>query len=627
MDTDTAKQPFSLLPKQAQEKLFNHFSYETHKKGTILLVQEISKIDKLYILSKGKARIYYEESFAQILEKKMGPQEIYGGISILMNDGISTRTLEAVEDTVFMTLDARLFLDTCEQFDVFRDYFAAEFGKCMLNRTYAGIILRHIRDKEFNLPFFNQPISAMHRPNFLTIQGDASIQQAAVKMSKSKASAILVKDADRQVAGIVTDADLKSRVVAENVPISTTIDTVISRPVVTIPASELVFDAFITMSVKDKRHLVVTNQFGNMVGIVSEKDLITAQADATCLLIRQIKSATCMADLKGFHSRLSELLLEPIKNGSKPEYITKLITSFSDAILDKIIQFAIEALGPPPCKFAFIIMGSEGRDEQTLISDQDNALIYEDLTDKGQLEEAQDYFKRFSDFVCDRLNTAGFKFCDGDNMAMNPKWCQPLSVWKDYFAQWVRSIDPEKTLYSSIFFDFRGAWGDIELATQLKSFLLDSIQESKGILRCLTENSLRFRPPVGFFGKFVVEDKGEHKGSFDIKKILLPIIDFARIHALKEGIDTTNTLSRLYRLYTKKSVSSDQYLNLIRAYNYLMNLRFLRQITTIMDEEDEPDNFVNPSNLSSLDQTMLKEIFKIIDQIQQKLKVQFIGAA
>lgn len=617
--------PFSHLSKETQDTLFKHFSDENHEKGKILLTQEISNVDKLYILSKGKAEIYFEEHFSKTLIKQLEPGDDYGGVSILMNDGVSTRTLEIVEDAVFMTLEIHLFLDFCEKYEKFRDYFASEFGKCMLNKSYAGIILRHIRDREFNLPFFNQPISAMHKPNILTIDGNSNIQEAAQKMTRSGASAILIKGEDRQIKGIVTDADLKSRVLAKGLSLSEPVESIMSAPVATIPADEQVFEAFINMTVKDKRHLVVTNQFGNMVGIVTEKDLISAQSDATCLLIKSIKSAEHINHLKGFHSKLSELLLEPIKNGSNPDYVTKLITAFSDAILDRIIRFVIAEIGKPPCRFAFIIMGSEGRDEQTLKSDQDNALIYEDLEDPDEQKTALDYFTRFSNRVCEQLDMAGFKFCDGNNMAMNPKWCQPLSVWKGYFAAWVRSLDPEKTLYSSIFFDFRGAWGDIELADELKSFLLSSVEESKGILRCLTENSLQFKPPVSFFGKFIVEEKGKHKGSFDIKKVLLPIIDFARIHSLKEGIGSTNTLRRLYRLYTKKKLTSAQYLNLIRSYNYMMNLRFLRQITTIMDEEEEPDNYINPSNLSSLDQAVLKKIFKIIERLQQKLKVEFIG--
>ena len=178
--------PFSLLPQNEIKILYNSFSHENHKKGSILLAQEISKVDKLYVLSKGSAQYYFEENFAKTLKKNLKEGDNFGGISILMNDSVSTRTLEVLEDSEFMTLDAHIFSKICARFKEFREYFTAEFGKCMLNKSYAGIILRHIRDKEFNLPFFNQPISAMFRPNIATCPIDTSIRAAAEKMSKSR---------------------------------------------------------------------------------------------------------------------------------------------------------------------------------------------------------------------------------------------------------------------------------------------------------------------------------------------------------------------------------------------------------------------------------------------------------
>ncbi len=627
MKTMTGVPPFSLLPQSVLKTLYNSFSYENHKKGSILLVQEISKVDKLYVLSKGSAQYYFEENFAKTLKKNLKEGDNFGGISILMNDSVSTRTLEVLEDSTFMTLDAHVFSKTCTGFTEFREYFTAEFGKCMLNKSYAGIILRHIRDKEFNLPFFNQPISAMFRPNIATCPINTSIRAAAEKMSKSASSAILVRNEKKKIQGIVTDADLRTKFLAKGLNPLEPISSILSSPVITIPADSQVFEAFLKMTTKDKRHLAVTNKALDIIGIITEKDLISSQANSTYLLIKAIHSAQHIDHLENIHSRLSELLLDPIKNGSNPEYITKLITAFSEAILDKIILFTINEIGEPPCRFVFMIMGSEGRDEQTLISDQDNALIYEDFSDPADAQKALEYFNRFSELTCNQLNRAGFKFCDGDNMAKNPKWCQPISIWKQYFTNWIRSVDPQKILYSSIFFDFRGAWGDFSLTDELKLHLVESVKKWPGILRCLTENSFQFKPPINFFGKFIVEEKGKHKGFFDIKKALLPIIDFARIYSLKEGISTTNTLTRLFRLYTKNSLTSKQYLNLIRSYNHMMNLRFLRQITTIMDEDEEPDNYINPSNLSSIDQAMLKEIFKIIEKLQQKLKIEFIGSS
>jgi len=321
------------------------------------------------------------------------------------------------------------------------------------------------------------------------------------------------------------------------------------------------------------------------------------------------------------------MLLDPIRNGANPEYITRLITTFSDAILDKVINFSIAQLGNPPCKFAFMIMGSEGREEQTLVSDQDNGIIYEDLENDKDREYAADYFSKLAALVCNQLNTAGYKFCKGECMAKNPKWCQPLLNWKKYFHNWIYQGSNEDLLHASIFFDFRGVWGDLALTDQLKSFLLDCVQKRAGFLRHLTENALHFKPPIGLFGKLVVESDGEHKDAFNIKSAMQPIVDLARVYSLKHRIVQTNTLTRLFRLYTKNIFTNKQYIDLIQTYNYVMHLRFLRQITTIIDEEKQPDNYINPNNLSYLDTAMLKEVFKKIEQFQKSLSAEFVGTA
>jgi CBS domain-containing protein len=473
--------------------------------------------------------------------------------------------------------------------------------------------------------FFNQPVSAIFRANIATCPMDTPVNEAARKMSRSNASAILVKDESRRIAGIVTDADLRSKVLATDLSPDTPVVEVMSSPVITIPADCQVFEAFLTMIDKDKRHLAVTGESGDISGILTEKDLIAAQTRSAYLLLKSITSARSMTELKDFHSRLCRMLLDPIRNGLNPEVITRLITTFSDAILKKIMAFSLEEVGPAPCEFVFLTMGSEGREEQTLVSDQDNAIVYADPASDTDAGAAADYFARLADLVCTRLDMAGYRFCDGNNMAKNPKWCQPLSVWKQYFHAWVRKAKPEDLLHSSIFFDFKGTYGDLSLSDQLKDHLFHTIRGWSGFLRNMTENALYFKPPIGLFGKLRVESEGRHKNAFDIKYAMLPITDVTRVYALKNNVRQTNTLSRLFRLYTKHAVTAREYHNIVQSYNFLMTLRFRRQITNIMDEGTPPDNYINPSNLSHLDRHMLKEIFKTIENFQQKLNMEFTG--
>jgi CBS domain-containing protein len=577
------------------------------------------------VLSQGSAQYYFEQNNEKTLQGRLKEGDNFGGISILLNDAVAIRTLKVLENSVFLSLDANIFFKTCTEFEKFKAFFTNAFGKLMLNKSFAGIIARQIKDKEFNLPFFNQPISAIFRPNIVTCPHDATINEAAQKMTKNSSGAIFIKDENGKVDAILSGADLINSAIAKGLDLGHPASAIVSSPVVSVPADSQVFEAFITMIGEDKKHLAVSSKANDIIGTISDKDLIAAQANSTYLLIKTIKSAKNVKQLENMHSKMAKMLLDPIRNGANPEYITRLITTFSDAILDKAIEFSIAKLGSPPCKFAFMIMGSEGREEQTLISDQDNGIIYEDLENDKDKAHASEYFGKLAELVCNQLNTAGYKFCDGDCMAKNPKWCQSLLNWKKHFHHWIYQGSPEDLLNSSIFFDFKGAWGDLELTDQLKSFLLNSVEKRAGFLRHLTENALHFKPPIGLFGKLVVESKGEHKDALNLKWAMQPIVDLARVYSLKHGIVQTNTLTRLFRLYTKHVLTNKQYIDLIQSYNYVMHLRFLRQITTIIDEEKPPDNYINPNNLSYLDKAMLKEIFKKIEQFQQKMKAEFIG--
>jgi CBS domain-containing protein len=482
-----------------------------------------------------------------------------------------------------------------------------------------------MKTDQSHMTFFNQPVSAIFRPNIATCPMDTPVHKAAQKMSRHNASAILIKDAARKITGIVTDADLREKVLAENQSADTPVSAVMSSPVITISADCQVFEAFLTMIDKDKRHLAVCGKSGDISGIITEKDLISAQTRSTFLLLKSVTSAKNMADLENIHAKMCRMLLDPINNGVNPEVITRLITTFSDTILEKIMAFSLAETGPPPCAFVFLTMGSEGREEQTLVSDQDNAIVYADPASESEAAAARAYFARLAGLVCSRLDMAGYRFCDGNNMAQNPKWCQPLSVWKQYFHTWIRKAKPEDLLYSSIFFDFKGTYGDLSLARKLKTYLFEAISGWSGFLRNMTENALYFRPPIGLFGKLRVESEGKHKDAFDIKYAMLPITDVTRVYALKYAVSQTNTLHRLFRLYTKHAITAKEHHNIVQSYNFLMKLRFRRQITNIMDEGTEPDNYINPDNLSHLDRHMLKEIFKTIENFQQKLNMEFTG--
>jgi CBS domain-containing protein len=271
-------------------------------------------------------------------------------------------------------------------------------------------------------------------------------------------------------------------------------------------------------------------------------------------------------------------------------------------------------------------MGSEGRQEQTLKTDQDNAIVYREPSPE-KTEIASRYFLNFGTMACDLLNQVGYDFCTGEVMAKNQQWSQPLNQWKSYFSDWIHAAEAEDLLQASIFFDFSFGYGDASLIGELRQHLFHSLKGWSGFFRHMTENALHFKPPLGFFRNFVVESKGRHRNAFDIKSAMTPIVDFARVYALKNNIEETNTLERLDQLRVKKVVTLQEYEELEKAYSFLMQLRFVRQITAVMDEHGKPDNYINPKKLTHIEQTMLKEIFKRIEKFQAKMNFEFIGIA
>ncbi len=347
------------------------------------------------------------------------------------------------------------------------------------------------------------------------------------------------------------------------------------------------------------------------------------------VLIREIAEAKSLEEVIGKHGQLPGLIHNMIRGGAKMQNVTWLITTFSDAVLKRLISFAIEDLGPPPVNFAFVILGSEGRKEQTLKTDQDNAIIFEDITEESGIsaDAANGYFSALGEKVCTWLDQAGYDFCTGDIMAKNPKWRQPLSRWQEYFSEWIYAAEPEDLLHSSIFFDFRFVYGDQKIVDSLGRFLSESLAGWTGFIRHMTENAVFFKPPISFFGNFVVKSKGKHRNCLDIKSAMTPIVDFARIYALKHSIRETNTQERLYQIYLKKIISREEYNEIEQAYSFMMQVRFVRQITAITDEKVKPDNYINPKDLSSLEHKMLKEAFKRIDKMQTKLSFEFTGGS
>jgi len=617
--------PFSLLPEEVLKEISREFSVVHYSKGTRLFYQGKSRVEYLFIIQKGAVERYFEEGDNKTLRGVLCEGDLYGGISMLVNDGIAVRSISTLENTYFYILPKTAFLKLCHEHQDFAEYFTGDFGKRMMDKTYAAIIKSNTDAVHTETQFFNLQVQDIFHQNILSCGEDTAIQQAASLMSDRKCSSIFIKNAQGEYTGVVTDTDLRGKVIAEGHDITAPIATIMSSPLHSVQMDSMVSEALLEMMDTNLKHLAVRDRQSNVVGILTNRDMLTAQEQSPFFVIRELDTATGLEEIVEKQKRIPRLIQNMLNSGAKARTITRLISSISDAILQKLVGFALEELGPAPSEFVFLIVGSEGRNEQTLKTDQDNAIIYADVS-KPESSAARDYFLKFGELVCTWLDEAGYDFCKGDVMAKNPKWCQPLSLWKRYFYSWIRVSTPKDLMQSNIFFDLRGGCGNIGLVDDLRLFLFESLEGWTRFFRDLTVNALGFKPPLGFFRNFVVESKGEHRHKLDIKKSMTPIVDIARIYALNNNISETNTQERLYRLFLEKIFDEETYNDLDHAYSYLMHQRLSCQIKNIL-EGKKPDNYIDPNKLSRMDQTMLKEIFKRIERMQTKLSLDFTGGA
>jgi CBS domain-containing protein len=615
--------PFSFLPESVVEEIAPKLSMIHYPKGTVLFIQGRSRVGFFYILQKGSAERYFEEKNQKTMRGVLTEGDTYGGITILLNDGISVRTLQMREDTYFYTLPKQTFLEICEQHPSFTEYFTDTFGKRMLDRSYASIVARTLTPKDDELQVFNQTVAGLYSPKAVFCDADISIQAAADQMRREKSSFLFVRQKNGSPSGIVTERDLTRKVIAVGADTQLPVAGIMSTPLKTVPRQARVFEAILDMMRSDIRHLAVTDAEGQVVGVFSNREIISAQGQSPLFLLREIIEADAMTDVIAKHRQVPGMIRSLITNGANAQNVTRFITTISDAILNKVMAFTLKQVGPPPTRFAFMILGSEGRSEQTLKTDQDNAIVYADQG--ADAVEVGAYFLEYGKVACKFLDEAGYDYCKGDVMAQNPRWCQPLSVWKEYFTSWIRAAEPEDLLQASIFFDFRTGYGDQTLVRDLRSHLFGSLGGWSGFFRNLTENALHFKPPIGFFRNFVVESKGQHRNAFDIKRAIMPIVDLARIYALQHRIEETNTLERLTQLSLSQVLSRQEFEELEKAYSFLMQLRFVRQVTATIDENSKPDNYINPKKLTSIEQTTLREIFRRVEKFQSKLSFDFIG--
>ncbi len=392
-----------------------------------------------------------------------------------------------------------------------------------------------------------------------------------------------------------------------------------SRDVASVQKDSFLFEALMAMLQNNIHHLPVLDRM-RPVGMIDLADVVGHETQNSLFVVRNIFLKESVEGLKSLWPDVEGCFVRMINEDANSHMIGRAISVIGRSFKQRLIELAMEQLGEAPVPFCLLALGSMARDEQFLNSDQDNALI---LSDDFDPDQHGAYFEALAHFVCDGLAEIGYRYCSGDIMATNSKWRQPLQVWRKTFAEWIVKPRSEALLNSSIFFDLDGAAGDVRMADELRSEMVEQAAQSREFLGCMAANAQSRTPPLGFFKDFVLEKSGKHERTLNLKgRGTAPLVDVIRVHALAAGSQACNSFSRLEDVRAAGFLTSGMADDLRDALEFIAIVRARRQSIAV-EEGRRPNNHVDPDLLSSLDRRSLKDAFKVLSTAQNFLKFRY----
>jgi len=472
-----------------------------------------------------------------------------------------------------------------------------------------------------SLLLMNQPIKHFKK-EIISCDINNSILEAAQLMSRKNSDVLFISQ-DSNLIGIITDHDLKNRALSVNKDVNHPVSSIMTAPIISVSENILFYETILQFNKKNISHLAVVNSEGIISGVISNYDIYEMQRNSISFLVREVEHAESIYQIEKVTQKLPVLIKALIESGGRTQNITRIITSLTDAITKRLIELAIEKIGNPPCNFAFIAVGSEGRMEQTLATDQDNAIIFENV-DNEHMEVYKKYFLELGTRISGSLNNLGFKYCKGKVMANNPRWVLSLEEWKKQFHSWIINSDPKSIMEAGIFFDLRCIFGNKDLTEDLQNYIFQISENKAAFFQHLANPVIKYKSAINLFGNIVGDTTDEDKISLDIKKIIFPITSFIRIYALKNKITETNSLARLERLNSLNQIKKNLYNEINVSYNYLMLMRFRFQTNDLLKKRT-PDNLVEIEELTDIEKTTIKKIISEISNLQTQLNFDFKG--
>ena len=600
--------PFDEMAEELLDRVVGSIEVVYFKAGTQILGFGEQNAWLCYVRS-GAVEIYRRSGE---LYNRIGEGEVFGQFGLLMRKKVRFPA-KALEDTLIYKIPGETFHYLWENDENFADFVEIEDRSRLRSALSRREKSNELMTSRVIRLVSREPISAP-----CTVR----LQEAARIMTDNGVSALLLmdeKDGKPVLRGIITDRDLRTRALSEALPSETPISDIMSEDLITIRSNAFIFEAMLTMLHNNVHHLPVMDR-DEVRGVIALSDIVKYESQSSLYLVSNIYHQQDVKGLKKVSRDVRDSFVRMVNEDANSHMIGSAMAGIGRSFTQRLLELGEEKFGPPPVPYCFMALGSMARDEQLVVTDQDNAMI---LDDRFIPEQHDEYFLALAKFVSDGLAECGYTYCTGDIMATNQKWRQPLRVWKGYFADWIDNPKAQALLNSNIFFDLDGIYGQTEFAEQLKTLVADKASNSPRFLSFLARNALNRTPPIGFFRTFVLEEDGKQQKTFNLKRRgTAPLSDLIRVHALACGSRAQNSFERLKVIGNTKLLLDDDLGNLRDALEFISIVRIRHQALAI-EAGREPDNNVRPEDLSPFERSHLKDAFQVVSNAQKFLKFRY----
>ncbi|PKQ31870.1 MAG: nucleotidyltransferase [Actinobacteria bacterium HGW-Actinobacteria-2] len=597
--------PYSALPDDELDELPARMHLRYFRRGTTIV--ELNKPNSsLFILRSGAVDIYRD---GRDLVERADPGNTFGTSSVLSHMPSRYRIV-AIEDSLVLVLPGDVFSQLVRTHPEFADYF---------NTGTSGTMKRAVAQLENDTSgriILKTRVGDIVRREPITAPPTITIRQAARVMTEHRVSALLITEGDH-ICGIVTDRDLRSKVVAAEVSREQPITTIMTADPMTIGSNALAVEAMLEMLSINIHHLPVVDD-DKLLGLVSSGDLMRLETANPVFLVGDIAKQSSSEGLATVTARLPQLVAQLVEQDASADEIHRLVTAVSDATTHRLLQLAEAELGAPPVPYEWLVLGSQGRYEHGLGSDQDHVLLLDDAA----TAEHDGYFAGLAEYVTAGMESCGYPRCVGQVMAVNPRWRQTLKSWEADFHRWMLEPAAEAVLHAQIFFDFRSVHGGTARADQLRETVRSLAPRSPRFLGHLAAEAVERQPPIGFFRGFVVERGGGPQAGLDLKSSVHCIVELVRVLSLANGIPAVNTVERLHAVAAAGAMSAETESAILDAFELITYLRLRHQARQVAAGES-PTNAVSPDALSALEKKHLRDVFGIIRRAQQALAYRY----